>query len=261
MPGECRPPLWHGFAAQTTGGLDGVSALSLSLGERVRNRVGNVIAGCNVVPRHEWHGFAARRTRGLRPRRRFRLVPLPCGRGVRVRVGNVIAWRMPPTPQWHGFAAQDTRTPSSMGFAAAARGRVTLERQSHQRPFSPLVRPPASGSLGSPVCPTARADGPSMAQRRSLGVLPRGLNKRAHLNEQQGATQPAAPRPVNRRRVHQAQRIALHCIAVTHPAYSGQRSGGLLTQSQPLTHLWRDQDCLTYTRAASAWLYRPKVSL
>lgn len=73
----------------------------------------------------------------------------------------------------------------------------------------PRVRPPASGSLGSPVCPTARADGPSLAQRSSLGVLPRDLDKRAHLGEQQGGnTQPAAPRPVNRRRVQQAQRIA-----------------------------------------------------
>ena len=59
--------------------------------------------------------------------------------------------------------------------------------QSHQRSNPPLVRPPASGSLGSPVCPTARADGPSMAQRRSLGVLPRSLDKRSHLGEQQGA--------------------------------------------------------------------------
>ena len=60
--------------------------------------------------------------------------------------------------------------------------------QSHQKSSPPLVRPPASGSLGSPVCPTARADGPSLAQRRSLGVLPRGLDKRSHLGEQQGAT-------------------------------------------------------------------------
>ena len=66
--------------------------------------------------------------------------------------------------------------------------------QSHQRSSPPLVRPPASGSLGSPVGPTARADGPSMAQRRSLGVLPRGLDKRAHLGEQQGATPYLQPR-------------------------------------------------------------------
>ena len=66
--------------------------------------------------------------------------------------------------------------------------------QSHQRSNPPLVRPPASGSLGSPDCPTARADGPSMAQRRSLGVLPRGLDKRSHLGEQQGAT----PNPPHR---------------------------------------------------------------
>jgi hypothetical protein len=67
--------------------------------------------------------------------------------------------------------------------------------QSHQRSSPPLVRPPASGSLGSPLCPTARADGPSMAQRRSLGILPRDLDKRAHLGEQEGGkTQSAALR-------------------------------------------------------------------
>ena len=81
-------------------------------------------------------------------------------------------------------------------------GRVTFlcvakEKSPKERP-PPLVRPPASGALGSPLCPTARADGPSMAQRRSLGVLPRGLDKRAHLGEQQGGnTQPVAPWPVN----------------------------------------------------------------
>ena len=77
-------------------------------------------------------------------------------------------------------------------------GRVTFlcvakEKSPKERP-PPLVRPPASGSLGSPVYPTARADGPSMAQRRSLGVLPRGLDKRSHLGEQQGAT----PNPPHR---------------------------------------------------------------
>lgn len=87
---------------------------------------------------------------------------------------------------------QDTRTPSSTGCRRrCAAWRVTFlcvakEKSPIERP-PPLVRPPASGSLGSPVCPTARADGPSMAQRRSLGVLPRGLDKWAHLDEQQGA--------------------------------------------------------------------------
>ena len=70
--------------------------------------------------------------------------------------------------------------------------------QSHQRSNPPLVRPPASGSLGSPVCHTARADGPSLAQRRSLGVLPRGLDRRAHLGEQQGG---ATPNPQRRGRL------------------------------------------------------------
>ena len=88
---------------------------------------------------------------------------------------------------------QDARTPSSTGFRRrCAAWRVTFlcvakEKSPKERP-PPLVRPPASGSLSSPVCPTARADGPSMAQRRSLGVLPRGLDKRTHLGEQQGAT-------------------------------------------------------------------------
>lgn len=94
---------------------------------------------------------------------------------------------------------QGTRTPSSTGFRRrCAAWRVTFlcvakEKSPIERP-PPLVRPPASGSLGSPVCPTARADGPSMAQRRSLGVLPRGLDKRTHLGEQQGAT----PNPPHR---------------------------------------------------------------
>lgn len=94
---------------------------------------------------------------------------------------------------------QDARTPSSTGFRRrCAAWRVTFlcvakEKSPKERP-PPLVRPPASGSLGSPVCPTARADGPSMAQRRSLGVLPRGLDKRSHLGEQQGATPSPQPR-------------------------------------------------------------------
>jgi hypothetical protein len=40
-----------------------------------------------------------------------------------------------------------------------------------------------SGSFGSPACLTARADGPSMARRRSLDILSRGLDKRARLCE------------------------------------------------------------------------------
>lgn len=106
-----------------------------------------------------------------------------------------------PTPEWHGFAMQDTRALPSTGFRRrCAAWRVTFlcvakEKSPKERP-PPLVRPPASGSLGSPVCPTARADGPSLALRRSLGILPRGLDKRAHLGEQQGATRdPETPRP------------------------------------------------------------------
>ncbi len=102
--------------------------------------------------------------------------------------------------------------------------------QSHQRSNPPIVRPPASGSLGSPVCPTARADGPSLAQRRSLGVLPRGLDKRSHLGEQQGAR----PSPQHRSQL-------------TAPViYSEQRSGGLLSLIWPLAHPMARADCRSY---------------
>ncbi len=103
--------------------------------------------------------------------------------------------------------------------------------QSHQRSFPPLVRPPPSGALGSPVCPTARADGPSMAQRRSLGVLPRGLDKRAHLGEQQGEV----PNPQ-----HRGQLIDHGLV------FAGSGSGGLFSQSQPLAHPMARSDCRTY---------------
>jgi len=112
---------------------------------------------------------------------------------------------------------------------------VAKEKSPKERP-PPLVRPPASGALGSPVCPTARADGPSMAQRRSLGVLPRGLDKRAHLGEQQGAT----PSPQ-----HRGQLID-HLDLV----FAGQRSGGLLSLIQPLAHPMARSDCRTHATVA-----------
>lgn len=134
---------------------------------------------------------------------------------------------------WHGFAAQDTRTPSSMGFRrrCAAGASDFGKTQSHQRSSPPLVRPPPSGALGSPVCPTARADGPSMAQRRSLGVLPRGLDKRAHLGEQQGEV----PNPQ-----HRGQLIDHGLV------FAESGSGGLFSQSQPLAHPMARSDCRTY---------------
>jgi hypothetical protein len=55
--------------------------------------------------------------------------------------------------------------------------------QSHQRSSPPLIRPTSSGSFGSTVCPTARGDGPSMARRRSLDILSRGLDKQARLSK------------------------------------------------------------------------------
>ena len=66
-------------------------------------------------------------------------------------------------------------------------GRVTFlcvakEKSPKERP-PPLIRPTSSGSFVSPACPTARADGPSMARRRSLDILSRGLDKRVRLSE------------------------------------------------------------------------------
>ena len=68
--------------------------------------------------------------------------------------------------------------------AASRLGRVTLERPKVTKGLLPrLFARLTSGTFGSSSCPTARADGPSMAQRRSLGVLPRGLDKRIRLSE------------------------------------------------------------------------------
>ncbi len=190
----------------------------------------------NVVPRV--NGMASPcRTRGRGPRRGFGFVPSPLG-GEGQGEGWVTALpgECRPTPQWHGFAAQDTRTPSSMGFRSrCAAWRVTFlcvakEKSPKERP-PPLVRPPASGALGSPVCPTARADGPSMAQRRSLGVLPRDLDKRAHLGKQQGAT----PNPQ-----HRGQLIDHDLV------FTGSGSGGLFSQSHPLTHRMTRPNCRDY---------------
>ncbi len=133
------------------------------------------------------------------------LSPLPLRERVRVR-GSVTS--LPgdcrPTPQWHGFAVQDARTPSSVGFRRrCAAWRVTFlcvakEKSPKERP-SPLVRPPASGSLGSGkrsggttqtvhpctacVCAVVHDGAPDLvpSPRRTTG----------------GNTQPTAPRPVN----------------------------------------------------------------
>ncbi len=141
---------------------------------------------------------------------------------------------------------QDTRALPSTGFRPPfGLRRVTFlcvakEKSPKERP-PPLVRPPTSGSLGSPLCPTALADGPSLAQRRSLGVLPRGLDKRAHLGEQEGAK----PNPQYRGQL-------------TAPVYSEQRSGGLLSLIQPLATVWQDQIVALIQQARSTLLHRCK---
>ena len=126
--------------------------------------------------------------------------------------------------------------------------------QSHQRSSPPLVRPPASGSLGSPVCPTARADGPSLAQRRSLGVLPRGLDKRAHLSEQQGAT----PNPPPRGRLTSVgcnKRSALH-RGNTPQLIRGKDWAGCYLTAYPSPTPWREQIVAPMQQTLSRWLHR-----
>lgn len=55
--------------------------------------------------------------------------------------------------------------------------------QSHQKSSPPLIRPTDVGYLRLTLLSNGTHDGPSMAQRRSLGILPRGLDKRARLSE------------------------------------------------------------------------------
>ena len=161
-------------------------------------------------------------------------------------MGNVIAWRMPPHASMARLRRAGREDSVLDGVSLPLRGWASDfgKTQSHQRSSPPLVRPPASGSLGSPVCPTARADGPSLAQRRSLGVLPRGLDKRAHLSEQQGAT----PNPRHRRRltgVGCTKRSALHLGNRIQPVRSTDRAGCYLT-APPLAHPVTRADCRTY---------------
>jgi hypothetical protein len=97
-------------------------------------------------------------------------------------------------------AATPTCSPSCVGFPRFTRLSHGTRRwaltfaipgvgQSPLRTSLSLRQTGASLARPIPVWP--------LAQRRSLGVLPRGLDKRAHLGEQQGGnTQPAAPRSI-----------------------------------------------------------------
>ena len=73
------------------------------------------------------------------------------------------------------------------------------------------------------------------------------MAKRVHPGEQQGAT----ANPQHRGRltgVGSNKRSALH--RGNSSAYSGQRSGGLLSHSQPLAHPMARADCRTYATSA-----------
>jgi hypothetical protein len=137
-------------------------------------------------------------------------------------------------------------------------GRVTFlcvakEKSPIERP-PPLVLPPASGALGSPLCPTARADGPSLTQRRSLGILPRGLDKQSHLGEQQGAT----PNPQRRGQligVGCNKRSALHLGNSPQPIQGTDRACCYLT-ANPSPTPWRNQIVVPMQQVPSTWLHR-----
>jgi hypothetical protein len=88
-------------------------------------------------------------------------------------------------------AATPTCSPSCVGF-------LRFTRLSHgTRRWALPSTVPGVGQSPLRTSLSLRQTGPSvarpipvwpLAQRRSLGVLPRGLDKRAHLDEQQGAT-------------------------------------------------------------------------
>ena len=123
------------------------------------------LARCRTTPR--WHGFAARA-----PSRGF-LCPLSLAGEGQVRVGNGIAWRLPYTPQmaWLRHYAGTRDSGPRQGFRRRCEAGVTFlcvaKEKVKKKATLTLFAPPASGALGSPVV-LARADGPSMAHRRSL---------------------------------------------------------------------------------------------
>ncbi len=173
------------------------------------------------------------RTRGRHPRQGFGFVPSPlAGEGQGEGVGNVIAWRLPPhasmawlrragredsvldgvSPPLRGLAsdfslrgqrkvtkrkATPTCSPSCVGFPRLTRLSYGTRRWALTFAIHGVGQSPLRTSM------SLRQTGPSvarpipvwpMAQRRSLGVLPRGLDKRAHLGEQQGQNPTCCPK-------------------------------------------------------------------
>ncbi len=163
---------------------------------------------------------------------------------------------------------QDTRTPSSMGFRRrCAAWRVTFlcvakEKSPKERP-PPLVRPPASGSLGSGkrsggttqtvhpctacVCAVVHDGAPDLmpSPRRTTG----------------GNSQPAAPRPVNRRRVHalhrgntpQLLRAKSGRVVISQPTHGETRLSHLCNRYH--RHGCIDEEIIVSTTASSTYPY------
>lgn len=112
----------------------------------------------------------------------------------------------------------------ALTFAIPGVGQSPLRTSMSLRQTGPSVARPI------PVWP--------MAQRRSLGVLPRGLDKRAHLGEQQGATPNPPPRGLLIG-VGCNKRSALHRGNSPQPIRGKDRMGCYLA-ANPSPTPWRD---------------------
>ncbi len=135
--------------------------------------------------------------------------------------------------------------------------------QSHQKSSPPLVRPPASGSLGSGkrsggttqtvhpctacVCAVVHDGAPDLvpSPRRTTG----------------GNSQPAAPRPVNRRRVHalhrgntpQLLRAKSGRVVISQPTHGETRLSHLCNRYH--RHGCIDEEIIVSTTASSTYPY------
>lgn len=148
-----------------------------------------------------------------------------------------------------------TCSPSCVGFPRFTRLSDSTRRWALTFAIPGVGQSPLRTSL------SLRQTGPSLArpipvwplaQRRSLGVLPSGLDKRAHLGEQQGAT----PNLQHRGHLTDVGAISVaHCTAVTLPSLFGAKIGkGIISLLS--TTLLRDQIVTPMQQVSSPWLHR-----
>ncbi len=160
---------------------------------------------------------------------------------------------------------QDTRALPSTGFRRrCAAWRVTFlcvakEKSPKERP-PPLVRPPASGSLGS----GKRSGGTTQTVHPCTACVCAVVHDGApdlvpSPRRTTGGNTPNAPPRGRLTGVGCNKRSALH--RGNSPAYSGQRSGGLLSHSHPLAHPIARADCRTYATGSIDMVAYMKKSL